>query len=296
MSRGVWYAVGAYIVWGLLPIYWKILEGVPALQLISHRIIWSFVLLALIVAIWREWRAFFANARAPRVLGVYALAAVLVGVNWLTYVWAVNAGHIVETSLGYFINPLISIVFGVALLRERLRAWQWVAVGLAGTGVVYLTFDYGRLPWIALTLAVTFALYGLVKKFAPLGSVHGLALETGILLVPALGVLAAAEARGGGAFLHSYASTNLLLVGAGVVTTVPLLLFASAARRIPLTLIGVLQYIAPTLQFCLGVFVYRETITAHTLFGFGLVWAALALFGVEGVLSRRQSPFPAVAE
>lgn len=296
MTRGIWYAVAAYTAWGLFPIYWKLLHDVPAIQLINHRIVWSFVLLAIVIGVFRQWREFRAAVLAPKVLRIYGIAAVLVSLNWFTYVWAVNAGHIVETSLGYFINPLISIVFGVIILGERLRRWQWVAVGLAGCGVAYLTFDYGRLPWIALTLAVTFALYGLVKKLAPLNSVHGLALETGLLFVPAVGYLVFAEMAGGGAFLHAGFRTNALLVGAGIATTVPLVLFASAARRIPLSWIGVLQYIAPTLQFLLGVAVYGETLTLHRLAGFGLVWAALAVFGIEGIVVHRQTPFPATTE
>ena len=296
MKRGIWYGVAAYSAWGLFPIYWRLLHGVPAIQLISHRIIWSFVLLAIVLALLRQGGEFRAAIRAPRVLRIYSIAAVLVSLNWFTYVWAVNAGHIVETSLGYFINPLISIVFGVLLLGERLRPWQWSAVGLAACGVVYLTFDYGRLPWIALTLAVTFALYGLVKKMAPLNSVHGLAFETGLLLVPAVGYLVFAELTGRGAFMHATLTTNALLVGAGIATTVPLVLFASAARRIPLTWVGVLQYIAPTLQLLLGIFVYGETLSGHRLAGFALVWAALVVFAVEGIVVHQKTPFPATTE
>ncbi len=287
MTRGIWYAVAAYVSWGLFPIYWKLLAHVPATQLISHRIVWSFVLLVIVIALSRQFGAFRSAVLAPKVLRIYSIAAVLVSVNWLTYVWAVNAGHIVETSLGYFINPLISIVFGVILLGERLRPWQWCAVALAASGVIYLTFDYGRLPWIALTLAVTFALYGLVKKTAPLGSVHGLAFETGLLLIPALAYLVFVQTSGSGAFLQSGLRTDGLLVGAGIATTVPLLLFASAARRIPLIWVGILQYIAPTIQLLLGVFVFGETLSLHRLAGFGLVWAALAIFAIGGILTNR---------
>lgn len=296
MRRGVWYGVAAYTAWGLIPLYWRLLKDVPAIQLISHRIVWSFVLLLFALFLKREWPAFRESARSGRVLRIYAVAAVLVSMNWLTYVWAVNAGHIVETSLGYFINPLISIVFGVLLLGERLRPWQWVAVATAGVGVIYLTFDYGRLPWIALTLAVTFALYGLVKKTAPLGSVHGLALETGLLVVPAVAFLALLESRGAGAFGHGGLGRDVLLILAGLGTTVPLLLFASACRRIPLTWIGVLQYISPTLSMLLGVFVYGETVSASRLLGFAIVWAALVVFGVEGVVVHRSTPFPPATE
>jgi chloramphenicol-sensitive protein RarD len=296
MNKGIWYAVGAYTVWGVLPVYWKWLQHVPALQLLGHRIIWSFLTLFLVVLLARQRQAFRAAALTPRILRVYLVAAVLVGVNWLTYVWAVNAGFIVETSLGYFINPLLSVLLGVIVLRERLRPWQWVPIGLATVGVLYLTFAYGSLPWIALTLALSFGLYGLVKKTAPLGSLYGLTLETGILLLPALLYLLHAEMTGTGAFLHTDAMSNVLLLGAGLVTTVPLLMFASAAQRIPLSLVGILQYIAPTLQFLLGVLVYGEPFTVTQFVGFGIVWAALIIFGIEGLLAHRAQPIAVVAD
>lgn len=295
MTKGMWYAVGAYVFWGLFPIYWKWLHAIPALQLISHRIVWSCLILCGVIFLARQWPA-FRTALTPRVLLIYSVAAVLIGVNWLTYVWAVNAGFIVETSLGYFINPLISVLLGVVFLRERLRFWQWVPIGLAGAGVLYLTWVYGSLPWIALTLAFSFGLYGLVKKTAPLGAVHGLTLETGLLFVPALGVLIYAEAIGQGGFAHSGLVTDLLLIGAGLVTTGPLLLFAAAARRIPLSLVGLFQYIAPTLQFLLGVLVYGEPFTWAKFIGFGIVWVALLIFAVEGILARRAQAVVAAAD
>src|SRR5512145_532907 len=186
MTKGIWYAVGAYGAWGLLPIYWKWLQQIPAPQLICHRILWSCLLLGCVIVLLQQQQHFRAAISTPRIIGIYTITAILVGCNWLMYVWAVNAGFIVETSLGYFINPLISVLLGVLFLRERLRLWQWVAIGLAAAGVLYLTLIYGSFPWIALFLAVTFALYGLVKKTAPLGAVFGLTLETGVLVVPAL--------------------------------------------------------------------------------------------------------------
>ncbi len=287
MNRGIIYAIGAYVLWGLLPVYWKWLHHIPAPQLLSHRIVWSFVFLLGVIWLLRQGQAFRAAVRKPRVLRLYGVAAALIGVNWLTYVWAVNAGFIIETSLGYFINPLLSVVMGVVFMRESLRRWQWAAVGVAAIGVLYLTVAYGSLPWIALTLALTFGCYGLVKKLAPLGSLYGLALETGLLLLPALAYLFFSEAMGQGAFLHAGAVSDWLLVGAGLVTTIPLLMFASAARRIPLTLVGVFQYISPTLQFLLGVLVYNEPFTTARLLGFGIVWMALIMFAVESVLSHR---------
>ena len=212
----------------------------------------------------------------------------LLSINWLTYVWAVNAGYIVETALGYFINPLLSVLMGVIFLREHLRPWQWLPIGLAALGVLYLTVAYGSLPWIALTLAFSFGIYGLVKKTAPLGSLYGLTLETGILFVPALVYLVYLQFAGQAAFVNSGGVTTTLLIGAGLVTTVPLLMFASAAQRIPLSMMGVLQYIAPTLQFLIGVLLYREPFSHSQLIGFGIVWLALLLFWVEGYLASRK--------
>jgi chloramphenicol-sensitive protein RarD len=295
MKKGIWYAVGAYVFWGLFPVYWKVLSGIPALQLLGHRIIWSFLLLIIVILVARQWKEFRASLNR-RVLLIYSVAAVLIAINWLTYVWAIGAGFIVETSLGYFINPLLSVLLGVIFLRERLRSLQWIPIGLAAVGVLYLTFAYGSLPWIALTLAISFSIYGLVKKTAPLGSFHGLTLETAILFLPALVFLSYSELSGTGAFLHSPIYVNLMLFGAGAVTVIPLLLFASAARRIPLTSIGVLQYINPTMQFFLGTLVYRETFNLHRLVGFSIVWAALILFGIEGLIARRRLQVRKVAE
>ncbi len=295
MDRGVWQAVGAYTIWGLLPLYWKALHRIAALQLISHRIAWSFVLLMILLALMGQVRAFRSAAFHRKTMVLHGAAAALLGANWLVYVWAVNAGFVVETSLGYFINPLLSVVLGVMFFGERLRPAQWTSVAIAAAGVAYLTYDYGRPPWIALALAFSFALYGLVKKTASLGPIQGLGLETGLLFVPAIAVLGLAERTGGGFLTGSGWGTILALVGTGVVTTVPLLLFASSARRIPLVWIGILQYIAPTLQFFLGVFVFKEAVSVHTLIGFSAVWAALALFAGE-VLARRVSPPPVTAE
>jgi chloramphenicol-sensitive protein RarD len=288
MSEGVWYAVCAYVCWGLFPIYWKQLDRVPALQLIGHRILWSFVMLAAIVGATRQWRAFRCASFNTPVLRVYAVAAALVTVNWFTFVWAVNSGYVVETSLGYFINPLVNVLFGVLFLHERLRLVQWIAIGLAAAGVFYLTVLYGSLPWIALVLALSFGSYGLVKKKGLLGSVHGLALETAILTPLAMAYLMYVERGGEGALLHGGLRSDLLLLGTGAVTTIPLLFFASAVQRIPLSLLGVLQYIAPTMQFLLGVLLYREPFTPAQFVGFAMVWAALIVLGVEGFLVHRR--------
>ena len=287
MNKGIWYAIGAYASWGLFPIYWKLLHHVPALQLISHRIIWSFLALIVFILFLRQWSDFRSAAFSLRVFYVYLIAAVLIGINWLTYVWAVNAGHIIETSLGYFINPLLSVSMGVFFLHEHLHARQWIFIGLAAAGVLFLAIVHGSIPWIALTLAFSFAFYGLVKKTAPLGSLYGLTLETGILLLPALFFLFVSDVNGTGAFLHTGTTADILLAGAGVVTTIPLLMFASAARRIPLSLIGVLQYISPTLQFLIGVLIYHESFTFIQFIGYAIVWLALILFGMESFFAYR---------
>ena len=286
-KNGVVFALGAYIMWGLFPIYWKWLHQVSSLQVIGHRIIWSFFLLFGFLLATRQFKSFRQAASRPRVLWMYLITAVLIGVNWLVYVWAVNSNFIVEASLGYFINPLLSVLMGVLFLRERLRPFQWVPVALATVGVIYLTVVYGRPPWIALTLAFTFSTYGLVKKLAPLSPVYGLTLETGILFIPALVYLVFANTTGTGAFLHSSPVIDLLLVGAGLITSVTLLMFASAAQSLPLSIIGILEYLAPTLAFLLGVLVYREPFNHSQLIGFGVVWVALILFVVEGFWVRR---------
>jgi chloramphenicol-sensitive protein RarD len=298
MNKGVWNGLAAYIMWGFFPIYWKLLHDVPALQVIGHRIGWSFLLLMAVIFLTKQWDEFRSAAFAPKVIGIYAIAGILLSVNWLIYVWGVNSGFIVETSLGYFINPLVSVLLGVFFLRERLRAIQWIPVGLAAVGVIYLTLTYGRLPWIALSLAFSFGIYGLVKKLAPLGSLYGLTLETALVFPAALIYLTFAQSTGSGVFLHDGWLTDILLIGTGVVTSIPLLMFASAARQIPLTMIGILQYIAPTLQFLIGVFLYHEPFDQSRLIGFSLVWLALIIFWVENYLANRVpvQPIPEMGE
>jgi len=298
MNKGIWNGIAAYAMWGVFPIYWKLLHEVPALQVIGHRISWSFILLIFFILLTNQWNAFRLAVLTPKTLGIYAIAGILLTVNWLVYVWGVNAGFIVETSLGYFINPLLSVLLAVLFLHERLRPAQWIPVILATLGVTYLTVAYGRLPWIALSLAFSFGFYGFVKKLAPLGSLYGLTLETGIVFPIALIYLAVVSSKGTGAFLQKGAGIDLLLIGAGVVTTIPLLMFASAARQIPLTIVGLLQYIAPTMQFLIGVFLYKEPFDHAHLIGFGIVWAALILFWVENFIANRVpvEPIPELGE
>jgi len=285
---GFWRGVAAYSIWGLFPLYWKLVDHVPALQIISHRIAWSFVTLAIVGA--ARFRRQAASTLDRRAIAIYAIAAVLIGINSFLYVYAVNTGFVLETSLGYFITPLVNVLLGVLVLRERLRPLQWCAVALAAAGVLHLTFGYGSLPWIAIGLALSFGSYGLVKKQAPLDSLAGLTLETGMGVVPAAAYLMMANANGHGAFLHSGVATDLLLVVGGPVTLVPLLLFASAARRVTLTTIGLLQYIAPTIQFLLGVFLYGEPFAGTRLVGFVIVWTACVLFSIDGLRARSRVP------
>ena len=298
MNKGIWNGLAAYVMWGFFPIYWKLLHDTPALQVIGHRIGWSFLLLIAVILLTKQWKDFRSAVLAPKVIGIYAIAGVLLTINWLVYVWGVNAGFIVETSLGYFINPLISVLLGVIFLRERLRTMQWIPVGLAAAGVIYLTLTYGRLPWIAVSLAFSFGIYGLVKKLAPLGSLYGLTLETALVFPVALIYLVYVQSTGTGAFLRHGVLTDVLLIGTGAVTSIPLLMFASAARQIPLTMIGILQYIAPTLQFLLGVFLYHEPFDQSRLIGFSLVWLALIIFWVENYLANRVpvQPIPEMGE
>lgn len=286
-TKGVWYALGAYLSWGLFPLYWKPIHDVPAIEILSHRIAWSLLVVLGMLAWKRHWGWLPEAIRDRRVLGMFTLSALLLSVNWFVYIWAVNAGHVVESSLGYFINPLVSVLLGRLVLKETLRPAQRAAVGLAAAGVAWLTWRVGAVPWIALTLASTFGCYGLLRKTGKLGSLEGLALETMLMFPMAAGYLFWLEGQGVGHFAHSNALTNVMLAGAGVVTAIPLLLFASGARRLPLATLGVLQYLSPSIQFALGVFVFHEAFDAGKLAGFACIWGALVLYSAEGILYTR---------
>ena len=290
MRKGIISGIGAYLIWGVMPIWLKMIKTVPAPQILAHRISWSFLLLLVIVAGRRQLTAVIKTSASKKIIFIYALAALLLSANWLTYIYAVNSDHIVESSLGYFINPLVNVLLGVVIFRERLRRWQWLPVGIAFFGVAYLTIDYGSLPWVAFVLAITFALYAVVKKIAPLGPLRGLTIETAILFLPAVIYLLTCEINNIGYFGHYGFQLNLLLAFAGVITAVPLLLFGTAARSIPLTMVGLLQYIAPSCQFLLGVLVYHEPFTITRLIGFMIIWAALAVFWMEGFFHSRKKP------
>jgi chloramphenicol-sensitive protein RarD len=289
MNKGVLAGIGAYTLWGLFPIYWKLLESVPAAEILAHRIVWSLAFVALLLVLQKDWRWLKDVRHNRRTLLTYTLAAILLSINWFTYIWAVNAGYVVEASLGYFINPLVNFLLGVIFFKEKLRGGQVAAMVLAVLGVVYLTISFGALPWISLILAFSFGMYGLIKKTAPLESMHGFGLETAVLFLPALGFLLYRGATGVGAFMQNGTAVTLLLFLAGPVTSIPLLLFGFAARRIPLSMLGFIQYIAPTLQFLLGVFVYHEPFPLSNLVGFSIIWLALLIYSIEGVnFNRRQ--------
>jgi len=289
MNKGVFYAILAYFLWGIFPIYWKLIQNVPALEIIAHRVVWAFLFVLLVVWLKHDWQWVREAFQDKKILLTFLITGLLLAVNWLVYVWAVNAGFIVDASLGYFINPLVNVVLGVIFLRERLRLWQWIPVGIATLGVLYLAVSYGVIPWIGLTLAFTFGTYGLLKKTAALNSLHGFTLETGFLFFPALGYLLFLEFINQGAFPHGSALETLLLSLTGLMTGLPLLLFGAAARRVPLSTLGFIQYIAPSLQFLIGVQIYGESFTPDRMIGFGLIWFALAIYSTDSLLMHRKT-------
>lgn len=293
MRQGLAAAAAAYLIWGLFPIYWKLLQTVPAAQIMAHRIVWCL----LFVVLWLGLREGFGWLRrlSPRLVATLAASAALISLNWWLYIWAVNAGHIVETSLGYFINPLVSVLMGVLILRERLNAAQWTAVGVAAIGVLWLTWQGQRLPWIALALALSFSSYGLIRKLAVVPAVQGLAVESGLLFLPAAAFLLWREIGGGGSFGHGELRIDVLLVTGGLVTALPLVLFAIGARRIPLSMVGILQYLAPTLQLACGVLLFGEPFTHAQALGFGCIWLALGIYAADGLWRARRRPPVVVA-
>ncbi len=284
-ALGVGYVTGAYLLWGILPVYWKLLQNVPPVQILAHRIVWAFVFLLALLLITGKFVAFCNEAlqiaRQPRKLATVFVVAVILNLNWLTYIWAVNSDHIVQTSLGYYINPLVSIMLGVVILKERLSMWQLIAFLLAAAGVLNLTVQYGAFPWVAMVLAVTFGLYGLFKKMVNIGSITGLTLETLLTCTFAVPYLVYVIHTGSSSFGFSLAPVNLLLMGAGAVTAIPLVLFAAGTKRLPLVTVGFLQYISPTMTLLLGVMVYHEPFTRGHLLSFGLIWVGLLLFSLS---------------
>ncbi len=279
----------AYTLWGLFPLYFRQLQGVGALEIVLHRSVWALAFMLVLLAAMRRFTWLPVVLRDARQLGLFALSALLLSANWLVYVWAVNHDHVIDASLGYFINPLVSVLLGFVVLRERLRALQWLAVALAAAGVLWLTVQAGQLPWIALTLALSFGFYGLLRKTAVLGALEGLALETLLLAPLAIAVLVWSAWHGDSALARGGWTTALWLLLAGPMTAVPLLLFAFGARRLPLATLGLMQYIAPTLQFALGVWLYQEPFSTTRLAGFAAIWTGLALYTGEAVWRLRRA-------
>jgi len=284
--QGIGAAIAAYTLWGLLPVYWKALNGASATEILAHRMIWSLLFLLGVLAVRRQWNWLQIIRQQRRLRLTYLASATLLAVNWGVYVWAVQINRVVEASLGYFINPLVSIALGVIVLRERLRLAQWLAISIAATGVAWLTYNAGSLPWIALALALSFGFYGLLRKQTPLGSFEALTVET-LWMFP-LAVLWLSWLAGHNGGIHHDPGLWLLLISTGVVTAAPLLFFGAATQRIPLTTIGILQYLAPTLQLLLGVLVYNEPFSTVQLIGFSAIWTALVIYTGDSILAARR--------
>jgi chloramphenicol-sensitive protein RarD len=286
--QGLIFGFAAYLVWGVFPLYFPLLEPANAVEILAQRMIWTLVVMLVVVWRLRLWAKVAAVLRDRRQLRLLTIAAFTISINWGVYIWAVNAGHVIEASLGYFINPLATIVVGVVVLGERLRRTQWTAVAIASGAIVVIAVDYGRLPWIALTLAASFTIYGLMKKKTTASPVESLTVETSVLALPAAITLIVLATTDRLTFGHHGAGQAALLAGAGLITAIPLLLFAGAARRLPLSTIGLIQYLTPVLQFLLGYLVDHEQMSPSRWVGFGLVWLALAILTVDGLRQQRR--------
>ena len=280
---GISCAVPAFLIWGLSPIYWKALKAVPPFEILMHRMIWSFIFLLPLLKIQGQWADFIHALKNRKILGILTGTTLIVGVNWFLFIWAINTDRVLQTSLGYFINPLINVIMGLVFLKERLRPLQTVAVVLAGIAVAYLTIQFGELPWIALAIAFTFGFYALIRKIAPVSSLVGLSVETLLLSLPAVAYLVYLDTIDAGSFMRLTWSLALLLIGAALVTALPLLLFTMGARRLNLATVGLLQYIAPSCTFMLAVFYYREPFGMPQLWAFILIWTALAIFSYDSL-------------
>jgi len=285
-SLGLIFGLSAYLLWGLFPLYWPLLKPASAYEIVAHRAIWTLVFCLIVLAFHKKLRKTISRIREPKIfLGLLATSA-LISVNWIVYIWATNAGHVVEASLGYYINPLVIIAFGVLLLKEKMRLGQWIAVGIATVGVAVLTIDYGRLPWIALALAISWGSYGVIKKVLDLGALEGLTIETMLSFIPYAAFLLILQSNGTGQFGQHW-GLSVLLISAGAITAIPLLLFNGSTTRLPYTVIGLLQYITPTIQFSIGVWVRHEEMSAARWAGFAIIWCALIALAIDLVRSSR---------
>ena len=289
VERGLWATVGAFLIWGGFPIYWKWLDHVPALEIMTHRVTWCCVFVTAYLTVRHGLGWWTPIVQKPRLMGLLSTSALLIALNWWLYIWAVTSGHIVDASLGYFINPLVNVLLGVLVLHERLNRRQWLAVAVAAGGVTYLAVQTGGPPWIALALAVSFSVYGLIRKVAATESLRALGFENVVLVLPMALYLAWLYADGRGSFGRSTSATDALLILSGLVTAAPLALFAYGAQRIPYSMVGILQYISPTLQLACGVVLFDEPFTRVQAVGFTLIWLALAIYAADGVLRLQQS-------
>jgi chloramphenicol-sensitive protein RarD len=285
-SLGLIFGLSAYILWGLFPLYWPLLKPASAYEIVAHRAVWTLLFCLVVLAFHKKLRQTISQLRNRRTLFGLATTSALISINWIVYIWATNSGHVVEASLGYYINPLVIIAFGVLLLKEKMRKGQWVAVGIATTGVAVLTIDYGRLPWVAIALALSWGSYGVIKKVLGLGALEGLTIETMLALIPYAAFLLILEGKGEGQFGHHW-GLSLLLISAGAITAIPLLLFNGSTTRLPYTVIGLLQYITPTIQFSIGVWVRHEAMPTARWVGFIFIWLALIALAIDLVRSTR---------
>jgi chloramphenicol-sensitive protein RarD len=288
MNPGILQAASAFLAWGLFPLYFKALREIAPMEILLYRVLWSALFIVLVLAWRRQWAWLKTAARQPRVLGSFAASAFLLSANWCIYIWAVNTDRVIDASLGYFINPLINVVLGFLLLQERMRPMQWSAVALAGAGVVWLGWQAGHAPWIGLGLGLSFGFYSLLRKTATLGALEGLALETLVLAPFAAAALGWMALHGGVGFMQMSSSTRWLLAASGPITAIPLLLFAAAARQLPLSLLGLMQYLVPSMQLLLGVLLFHEAFGVARLIGFALIWGGLALYTAHGLMRSRR--------
>ncbi|MBU1101557.1 MAG: EamA family transporter RarD [Bacteroidetes bacterium] len=294
MKKGVLLALFAYTFWGFFPVYWKQLLHVASPEIAAHRVFWSFILLVVFLLMQGKLKNTFSRIRKSPNKFLLVFPSLLIGTNWFLYVWAVNAGFIIETSLGYFISPLLSVFLGVFILHEHLRRLQWLAISIAAIGVLIMTIVYGQFPWIALYLAGSWSIYGLLRKKSEFNGPEGLALDSAILSIPILGYLLFLLVNGNGSFLYVDIQTNFLLIGCGVMTVLPLTVFITASRLIELSLIGIISYIYPAILLLVGVFLYDETLTQIKLIGFIFIWIALIIYSLEGVMFRRRKQNPRI--
>jgi chloramphenicol-sensitive protein RarD len=285
-SLGLIFGLSAYLLWGLFPLYWPLLKPASAYEIVAHRAIWTLVFCLVVLAFHKKLRRTISQLKNPKIFFGLLATSALISVNWIVYIWATNAGHVVEASLGYYINPLVIIAFGVLLLKEKMRLGQWIAVGIATVGVAVLTIDYGRLPWIALALAISWGSYGVIKKVLDLGALEGLTIETMLSFIPYAAFLLILQSNGTGQFGHHW-GLSALLISAGAITAIPLLLFNGSTTRLPYTVIGLLQYITPTIQFSIGVWVRHEEMSAARWAGFAIIWCALIALAIDLVRSSR---------